>query len=394
VAVLTRDPVHATRIGRTMGTIFFFLCMASEKFGLISSYYNHYSLWSMFKAKNLSPQKLAGFTALILATVITLGTVLIESNWKIIVTAFVLTFLTSYYLYLYTLQNFIYRKIKLIYKFIYQTKASKREEFFNKNILPLKTIEEVSEDVEKWASQKKEELDNLRRNEAFRKEFLLNLSHELKTPIFAVQGYIHTLLDGAMDDPSVNKLFLKNSTKNIERLCRLIDDLDEISKLESGEMTINAENFVIQDLIRDVFDTLSLKANTKGIKFSFKKGCEAQVHVSADKEKVRQVLINLIDNSIKYGRPDGHTVASVYNMDDRSVLIEISDDGIGIAEEHLPRVFERFYRTDRARSRDIGGTGLGLAIVKHIVEAHGQNINIRSKPEIGSTFGFTLESGE
>lgn len=348
----------------------------------------------MFKAKNLSPQKLAGFTALILSTIITLGTLMINAQWKIVLIAFLLTFLVSYYLYLYTLQNFIYRKIKLIYKFIYQTKASKREEFFNKNILPLKTIEEVSEDVEKWASQKKEELDNLRRNEEFRKEFLLNLSHELKTPIFAVQGYIHTLLDGALEDPAVNKVFLKNATKNIDRLCRLIDDLDEISKLESGEMTINGENFVIQELIRDVFDTLSLKANTKGIKFSVKKGCEAPIHVLADKEKVRQVLINLIDNSIKYGRQDGHTVASIYVMDDKRVLIEISDDGIGIAEEHLPRVFERFYRTDRARSRDIGGTGLGLAIVKHIIEAHGQTINIRSKPEIGSTFGFTLESGE
>jgi two-component system phosphate regulon sensor histidine kinase PhoR len=348
----------------------------------------------MFKAKNLSPQKLAGFTALILSGIITLGTALISANWQVILTAFVLTFLVSYYLYLYTLQNFIYRKIKLIYKFIYQTKASKREEFFNKNILPLKTIEEVSEDVEKWASQKKEELDMLRRNEEFRKEFLLNLSHELKTPIFAVQGYIHTLLDGALDDPSVNKLFLKNATKNIDRLCRLIDDLDEISKLESGEMTINKENFTIQELIKDVFDTLSLKANTKGIKFQVKKGCEAPIHVSADKEKVRQVLINLIDNSIKYGRPDGHTVASIYVMDDKRVLIEISDDGIGMSEEHLPRVFERFYRTDRARSRDIGGTGLGLAIVKHIIEAHDQTINIRSKPEIGSTFGFTLEYGE
>jgi two-component system phosphate regulon sensor histidine kinase PhoR len=348
----------------------------------------------MFKAKNLSPQKLAGFTALILSGIITLGTALISADWKIILTAFVLTFLVSYYLYLYTLQNFIYRKIKLIYKFIYQTKASKREEFFNKNILPLKTIEEVSEDVEKWASQKKEELDMLRRNEEFRKEFLLNLSHELKTPIFAVQGYIHTLLDGALDDPSVNKLFLKNATKNIDRLCRLIDDLDEISKLESGEMTINKENFTIQELIKDVFDTLSLKANTKGIKFQVKKGCEAPIHVQADKEKVRQVLINLIDNSIKYGRPDGHTVASIYVMDDKRVLVEISDNGIGMSEEHLPRVFERFYRTDRARSRDIGGTGLGLAIVKHIIEAHDQTINIRSKPEIGSTFGFTLESGE
>lgn len=348
----------------------------------------------MFKAKNLSPQKLAGFTALIISIVISLGSLLVDGSWKIMLVAFILTFLASYYLYLYTLQNFIYRKIKIIYKFIYQTKASKREDFFNKNILPLKTIDEVSEDVEKWASQKKEELEILRRNEAFRKEFLLNLSHELKTPIFAVQGYIHTLLDGAIEDPNVNKLFLKNATKNIDRLCRLIDDLDEISKLESGEMTINKELFVIQDLIKDVFDTLSLKANSKGIKFSFKKGCEAPVHVQADKEKVRQVLINLVDNSIKYGKPEGHTIASIYNMDDKRVLIEISDDGIGMAEEHLPRVFERFYRTDRARSRDIGGTGLGLAIVKHIIEAHNQTINVRSKQEVGSTFGFTLESGK
>lgn len=348
----------------------------------------------MFKAKNLSPQKLAGFTALVLSIIMVLGCLVLGMSLRITLIAFVLTFLVSYYLYLYTLQNFIYRKIKLIYKFIYQTKASKREDFFNKNILPLKTIDEVSEDVEKWASQKKEELENLRRNEAFRKEFLLNLSHELKTPIFAVQGYIHTLLDGAIEDPSVNKMFLKNATKNIDRLCRLIDDLDEISKLESGEMTINKELFVIQDLIKDVFDTLSLKANQKDIRFSIKKGCEAPLYVMADKEKIRQVLINLIENSVKYGKPDGQTIASIYNMDGKRVLIEISDSGIGMSEEHLPRVFERFYRTDRARSRDIGGTGLGLAIVKHIVEAHDQTINVRSKVDVGSTFGFTLELGK
>ncbi|MGX5818565.1 sensor histidine kinase [Chitinophaga lutea] len=346
----------------------------------------------MFKAKNLSPQKLAGFTALVLSAIISLACLAFGLGWKETGIAVAITFLAGYYLYLYTLQQFIYRKIKLIYKFIYQTKASKREDFFNKNILPLKTIEEVSEDVEKWASQKKEELENLRRNEAFRKEFLLNLSHELKTPIFAVQGYIHTLLDGAVEDPSVNKMFLRNATKNIDRLCRLIDDLDEISKLESGEMTINKEPFVIQDLIRDVFDTLSIKARQKDIKFSIKKGCEAPVLVYADKEKIRQVLINLIENSVKYGKQEGQTIASIYNMDGRTVLVEISDTGIGMAEEHLPRVFERFYRTDRARSRDIGGTGLGLAIVKHIVEAHGQAINVRSKVEIGSTFGFTLEA--
>ena len=159
-------------------------------------------------------------------------------------------------------------------------------------------------------------------------------------------------------------------------------------------MTINKELFVVQDLVKDVFDTLSLKANQKDIKFSIKKGCEAPVYVMADKEKIRQVLINLIENSVKYGKPDGQTIASIYNMDGKRVLIEISDSGIGMSEEHLPRVFERFYRTDRARSRDIGGTGLGLAIVKHIVEAHDQTINVRSKLDVGSTFGFTLELGK
>ena len=239
----------------------------------------------------------------------------------------------------------------------------------------------------------KEELENLRRNEAFRKEFLLNLSHELKPPSSPCRGTSIRCWTGRWKTPNVNKDFLKKATKNIDRLCRLIDDLDEISKLESGEMTINKEQFIIQDLIRDVFDTLAIKARQKDIKFGIKKGCEAPVPVYADKEKIRQVLINLIENSVKYGKPDGQTIASIYNMDGKRVLIEISDSGIGMAEEHLPRVFERFYRTDRARSRDIGGTGLGLAIVKHIVEAHDQTINVRSKVDVGSTFGFTLELG-
>lgn len=348
----------------------------------------------MFKTKNLSPQKIASFTALCISVTVAIASRLISNDWMISVLAFVGTFLLAYFLYLYTLQHFIYRKIKLIYKFIYQTKATKKEEFFYKNLLPQKTIEEVSEDVEKWAIQQKDEIENLERNEKFRKEFLLNLAHELKTPIFAVQGYIHTLLDGAIEDPKVNKIFLKNATKNIDRLCRLVDDLDEISKLESGELKINKEVFVIQDLVKDVFDTLLLKANQKQIKFSIKKGCETPLQVLADKERIRQVLINLIDNSIKYGKQGGNTVASFYNMDGQRILVEISDDGTGISETHLPRIFERFYRTDTARSRDVGGTGLGLAIVKHIIEAHGQTINVRSKPDIGSTFGFTLEVGK
>lgn len=346
----------------------------------------------MLNRKNLSPQTLSALDALIIAVIGSLGSLLIKKATSSFILSFFTLYITSYFLFNYTLQKFIYRKIKLIYKFIYQTKASKKEEFFNKKILPQKSLEEVSEDVEKWALQKRIEIENLQRNDKFRKEFLLNLSHELKTPIFAIQGYIHTLLDGALEDPKVNRQFLKNATKNIDRLCRLIDDLEEISRLESGEIKLAYDQFTIQDLIKDVFDTLSLKAGGKKIKFSIKKGCEGPISVSADKEKVRQVLINLVDNSIKYGKQYGNTVASIYKMDDQRVLTEISDDGIGIQDEHLPRIFERFYRTDKARSREEGGTGLGLAIVKHIIEAHGQTITVRSKTDIGSTFGFTLPS--
>lgn len=348
----------------------------------------------MWSNKNISPQALAGFTALILASVFSAGSLLLKYDWISLVITFVVVFLVVYGSFEYVIRHFIYRKIKLIYKFIFQTKASKKEDFFNRQILPPKTLEEVEHDVQEWAIQKRDEIENLQRNEQFRKEFLLNLSHELKTPTFAIQGYVHTLLDGALEDASVNTLFLKNASRNVERLCRLIDDLDEISRLESGEMPLKEENFIIQNLIREVFDTLSMKAQAKNITFSIKKGCEAPLQVSADKEKIRQVLINLLDNSIKYGKPGGHTIASVYNMDDQKILIELSDNGIGIPENHLARIFERFYRTDTARSRAEGGTGLGLAIVKHIVEAHRQTINIRSKPDVGSTFGFTLETAK
>lgn len=315
-----------------------------------------------------------------------MGLKTIQLAWLLLITTPATYILTRY-----LTEKFLYRKIKLIYKLIYQTKASPQEEFFHTHILPKPTLEQVQVDVEQWASQQSDQLEILRRNEKFRKEFLMNLSHELKTPIFAIQGYIHTLLDGAIEDQQVNREFLKNAAKNVDRLCRLIDDVDEISRLESGEIQFNKEAFVIQDLIKDVFDLLSLKAAQKNIGFDFKKGCETPIMVYADKERIREVLINLIDNSIKYGKQGGYTLASVYNTDEKHVLIEISDNGIGIAEEHLPRVFERFYRTDKARSRDAGGTGLGLAIVKHIIENHGQSIHVRSKPDIGSTFGFTLE---
>ncbi len=289
------------------------------------------------------------------------------------------------------LERFIYRKIKLIYKFIYQTKATKREETYYKYILPQKSIDDVREDVEAWAAARKEEIDVLRRNEQFRREFLQNLSHEFKTPIFAIQGYVDTLLNGAMENPEINRKFLKNTAMNVDRLTNLLNDLDEISSLERGELILFKENFVIQDIVREVFDSLLIRSEAAGIRCSIKKGCESPLAVYADKERIRQVLTNLVENSIKYGRMGGSIVASMYNTDGRHILVEISDDGIGISEKHLLRIFERFYRTEEGRSIDVTGSGLGLAICKHIVEAHDQSIHVRSRENIGTTIGFTLD---
>ena len=346
----------------------------------------------MLSAKNFSPQQLASVTALALSVPIALGFYAFKPVWWIALLSFAIIFAGSFALILYTLQTFIYRKIKLIYKLIYQTKASKREEFYYKNILPQKSIDEVRQDVEAWAMQRKAEIDVLLRNEAFRKEFLQNLSHELKTPIFAIQGYVDTLLSGALHNEAVNTRFLQSTSRNVDRLVNLLDDLDEIARLESGQLKLNKKNFIIQELLKDVYESLFLKAKEKNIRFATKKGCELPLAVFADKEKIRQVLTNLVDNAIKYSNDNDLVEASFYNVDGKHVLIEISDEGVGIPEEHIPRIFERFYRTDLARTRKEGGSGLGLAICKHIVEAHGQNIHVRSKLDVGTSIGFSLPS--
>ena len=345
----------------------------------------------MFTGKNFSSQQIAALTALPLAVVVGITGYLYHEQWMIIGIAVAGFYLLSYLLIAFMLKRFIYRKLKLIYKLIYQTKATKKEEFYYNNILPQKSIDEVKQDVEVWAEHHREEIELLRENEIFRKEFLLNLSHELKTPVFAIQGYVDTLLQGALENPDVNKKFLGNTAKNVSRLVNLINDLDEISKLESGEQVLYRENFIIQDLIGDVFETLSINAEEKQIKCYIKKGCELPLTVNADKEKIRQVLTNLTDNAIKYGKQNGVIEGSAYSMDGKRILIEISDNGAGITEEHLPRIFERFYRTDLARTRKIGGSGLGLSICKHIIEAHGQTMHVRSKVDVGSSFGFTLQ---
>jgi two-component system, OmpR family, phosphate regulon sensor histidine kinase PhoR len=346
----------------------------------------------MLSTRNLSPQQLSALTAVILSVPISIGLFIFRPIWYIFPVSLIIIFIGSYALILFTLQKFIYRKIKLIYKLIYQTKATKREEFYYDNILPQKGIDDVREDVEAWATTQKKEIETLQQNETYRKEFLQNLSHELKTPIFAIQGYVETLLDGALHNNAVNEKFLQNTSKNVTRLASLLNDLDEITKLESGEMIMLFEQFVIQDLIKEVFETLDIKAQEKGIKCFIKKECEFELTVYADKERIRQVFTNIVENGIKYGKENGTLEASFYNVDGNNVLIEISDDGDGIAEEHLPRIFERFYRTDHARSRKVGGSGLGLAICKHILDAHRQTIHVRSKLDVGTSFGFTLPS--
>lgn len=346
----------------------------------------------MFSPKNISPRKLSAFTALALAIPIGLLVWFVERDWIWGAGTFTGVFVIGYFLIAFVLERFIYRKIKLIYKFIYQTKATRKEETYYKYILPRKSIDEVREDVEAWAEESKQEIELLRQNEQFRRDFLQNLSHEFKTPVFAIQGYVDTLLSGAMNNPETNKKFLENTAKNVDRLTHLLNDLDQISSLERGELNLLKQNFVVQELVRDVFESLSVKAEAMQINCSIKKGCEYPLTVYADKEKIRQVLINLVENSIKYGKKRGHITASMYKTDGRNILVELTDDGIGIHEKHLPRLFERFYRTEEGRSIDVTGSGLGLSICKHIIEAHGHAIHVRSKVDVGTTVGFTLDS--
>ena len=346
---------------------------------------------SMFDAKNYSPQKIAFYAAITVGILASLITGWTSKSLAAACTSLLFVFGFTYWFVHFLVEKFLQRQIKLIYKLIYQTKASKKEEFFQKKVLPKQRLQDVGVEVLQWTDQRKAEMELLEKNEAFRKEFLQNLSHEFKTPAFAIQGYLETLLAGAMDNPEVSQKFLTNAYKNTERLIHLISDLDEITRLESGKQELHYQNFIIQDLINDVYESLTIKSVAKNIHCQIKKGCEQPLRVYADKEKIRQVLINLVDNAIKYGNQEGKVEASIYKTDDNTILVEITDDGMGIAEEHISRIFERFYRTDYGRSRNIGGTGLGLAICKHIIEAHGQFIHARSTPGIGTTFGFTLK---
>ncbi len=349
----------------------------------------------LFVRKNPTPQQLALITAINIAVFFAIFLLVVKLlapptyPWWIVAAAPLLVFGISYYAVSEALVRFIYRKIKLIYKTIHRFKAPKTEQGSGIN-LRNHIIDEVEREVREWAIDRKQEIDDLKKMEAYRRDFFGNVSHELKTPIFNIQGYIYTLLDGGLEDENINLKYLQKAAENIERLDNIVQDLTTIAQLEAGAINLDMVVFNIYDLCREVIDDLSLHAAERDVKLQFKEGSRKAFMVKADTETIRQVLTNLVVNSIKYGREGGNTYIGFYDME-HSILVEISDDGPGIAKEHLPRLFERFYRVDKGRARDQGGTGLGLAIVKHIIEAHNQTINVRSTQGIGSTFGFTLD---
>lgn len=299
-----------------------------------------------------------------------------------------LTSIAIFIIFYYAIEKFIYRKIKLIFKNIHGLKSTKTIAD-EKMKMSSDVISEVNAEVIQWANDRSTEIDLLMKQERYRREFLGNVSHELKTPIMSIQGYLETLADGGLEDEAINHVYVEKALKNVERMIMIIDDLVNISMLESGELKINIQKFDICDLVKEVFESLEMQAAQAGVTLAIKDDCDHVTNVYADEKMIREVLVNLISNAIKYNKRGGSVHTGFYLMGD-NVLIEISDTGIGIDKEHLNRVFERFFRAEKSRSRDMGGTGLGLAIVKHIVEAHGHSVNVRSTPGEGSTFGFTL----
>jgi two-component system, OmpR family, phosphate regulon sensor histidine kinase PhoR len=310
-------------------------------------------------------------------------------EWYIILFMMIIFILVSFFILRNILYHFIYRRIKLIYKSISSVKEDKDVvgERFN---MQSDLLKQVDKDVMLWAEKNRKEIEQWKHMAQYRKEFVGNVSHELKTPIFNIQGYTLTLLEGGLEDKRINTRYLSKIEKNINRMISIVTDLEAISKLEHGELTLRLSEFEPVELAKDIIDSLEDRAKEKSISMHLVTNYEKKILVVADLEFIRQVFTNLILNSINYGKENGYVKVEFFDMDE-NLLIEVSDNGIGISEEDVPRVFERFFRVDKSRSTRSGGTGLGLAIVKHIIEAHKQTINVRSQIGIGTTLAFTLK---
>lgn len=295
----------------------------------------------------------------------------------------------SFFVIQYRVERFIYRRVKKIYDDVSLLESTS----FRSQ--PITTdMETLTKQVKKFATDKKLEIETLKVREEYRREFLGNISHELKTPLFTVQGYLSTLLDGAMDDKKIRKKYLERAEKGVERLVYIVEDLDMISKLEMGDVNLELSKFNIVDLVQSVFDLLEMVADKKNIILMFDRKYNKAINVFADQEKIQQVLSNLIVNSIKYGKENGTTEVTIEDLVDDKIIVRIRDNGEGIEKQNIPRLFERFFRVDKSGARSEGGSGLGLSIVKHIIEAHGEKIYVESEFGIGSEFSFTLEKHE
>lgn len=337
------------------------------------------------------PYKFAFRTALFISVILTLLFWLVMwfdnlNNWVLLGILASSSFLISFFIVQQRIEKFIYRRIKRIYDDVSLLESSS---------LTSRTIttdmSTLTAEIEKFAQDKKIEIDTLKIREEYRKDFLGNVSHELKTPLFTVQGYLETLLDGAIDDKNVRKKYLQRANKAVDRLIYIVKDLDLITKLEAGDMNVIWEEFDIIELIKNVFELLEMKAVKQKISLTFDMDYVEPIFVRGDREKIRQVVSNLLVNSIKYGYENGTTEVSVENLIQNKVIVRVTDNGEGIPEQHIPRLFERFYRVDKSGSRKEGGSGLGLAIVKHIIEVHEERIYVESVVGVGSEFSFTLE---
>ncbi|WP_308661674.1 ATP-binding protein [uncultured Alistipes sp.] len=331
----------------------------------------------------------------LLATLIVAGVFLgldlrgVELHWLVVAGVLLGTFCIVALVALFIIRKYVAYKLKPIYSIVLSRDVHTTEILSE---LKDKRVENIGEELTAWADTNDKEIARLKEAERFRKQYLGNVAHELKTPIFNIQGYISTLLDGGLEDELINRKYLERAEKSIDRLINIVNDLDTISKLESSMNKLNLEKFDIVALAKEIAEQAEIEADRKHIRISVKgvENLPSPFWVLADKHYIGQVLVNLIINSIRYGKEGGQTRIRFRDMLDK-ILVEVEDNGLGIGKEDLPRIFERFYRTDKGRSREQGGTGLGLAIVKHIIEAHGERISVRSEPGVGSTFSFTLK---
>lgn len=309
-----------------------------------------------------------------------------EPNYYLILGFSISIFLFSFFVLQYRVERFIYRRVKKIYDDVSLLDSST----FRSQ--PITTdMATLTKEVKKFATDKKLEIETLKVREEYRREFLGNISHELKTPLFTVQGYVSTLLDGAANDKVLRKKYLERAEKGVERLIYIVKDLDLITKLETGDLNLEYSIFDIVELVKNVFELLEMRAAKKRITLTFDTKYSNPIFVNADKDKIQQVVTNLVMNSIKYGRDGGTTEVSIEDLVNKKVIIRVTDNGEGIQKQNIPRLFERFYRVDKSGARSEGGSGLGLAIVKHIIEGHKEKIYVESQFGVGSEFSFTLE---